>query len=202
MKRRLTMAKRKQIQRRDEGMADFQNANCKKGCRFANEEKVGSGLPCCRYGSHLISDGETCYSRVTLGKDPTFTCQVCKREVKYSDLPNSIDGGGATHPAGLNWTVSMKPVYLGNGVQVPRYQAIVRDTDATIYAVVGANYVPVQNKDAFKFFDSVVGTGEAYYETAGSLRGGSRVWMLANLKGSISVKGEEVKRYLTLTNSH
>ena len=87
------MAKRKQIQRRDEGMADFQNANCKKGCRFANEEKVGSGLPCCRYGSHLISDGETCYSRVTLGKDPTFTCQVCKREVKYSDLPNSIGGG-------------------------------------------------------------------------------------------------------------
>ena len=108
----------------------------------------------------------------------------------------------AINAAGLNWTVSMQPVYLKNGVQVPRYQAITRDTDATIYAVVGANYVPVQNKVAFKFFDDVVGTGEAYYETAGSLRGGSRVWMLANMKGSISVKGEEVKRYLTLTNSH
>ncbi len=80
------MVKRKSVQRRDEGMADFQNANCKKGCRFVEEEKVGSGLPCCRFGSRLISDGETCYTRATAGKDPTFTCQVCKRTQTYSAI--------------------------------------------------------------------------------------------------------------------
>ncbi len=136
------------------------------------------------------------------GKD----CMAYTGETPWHGLGTKVDhlmtAEEAIKAAGLDWTVSMKPVYLANGVQVPRYQAIVRDTDAQVYAVVGANYVPVQNRDAFKFFDDVVGTGEAYYETAGSLRGGSRVWMLANLKGSISVKGEEVKRYLTLTNSH
>ncbi len=80
------MAKRKQIQRRDEGMADFQNANCAKGCRFVIEEKVGSGYPCCNFGAGLISDGETCYTRATPGKDPTFTCQVCKGTQAYSQI--------------------------------------------------------------------------------------------------------------------
>ncbi len=83
------MVKRKSVQRPDAGMRDFQNANCKKGCRFADEAKVGSGTPCCRFGFQLITDGETCYSRATPGPDPTFTCQACKRETKYSELKGS-----------------------------------------------------------------------------------------------------------------
>ena len=108
----------------------------------------------------------------------------------------------AIHAAELDWTVSMEDVFLADGRRCDQWKAVVRNTDQRIYAVLGAGYVPAQNSDAFKFFDKVVDSKEAYYETAGSLRGGARVWLLANLKDSMSVNGEEVRRYLTLVNSH
>ena len=108
----------------------------------------------------------------------------------------------AIHAAELDWTVSTQDVFLADGRRCDQWRAVVRNADQRIYAVLGAGYVPVQNSEAFKFFDEVVGSKEAYYETAGSLRGGSRVWLLANLKDSLSVQGEEVRRYLTLVNSH
>lgn len=116
----------------------------------------------------------------------------------------------AIKAAGLDWTVSMQPVYvqkISNGLPdgvtlADDWKAVQRDTDSKVFAVVGAGYVPVQNTEAFHFFDEVVSQKQAYYETAGSLRGGSRVWMLANLPDSISVKGEEIRKYLTLVNSH
>jgi len=47
-----------------------------------------------------------------------------------------------------------------------------------------------------------VGEGAAIYETAGSLLGGAQTWILANLQDSIGIKGEEIKKYLLLFNSH
>lgn len=119
--------------------------------------------------------------------------------VKVDQLANSEE---AIKAAGLNWTVSMQPVYSDNNQQIPGWKAITRDTDGRVFAIMSDSYTPVQNTEAFHFFDSVVNSKEAYYETAGSLRNGSRVWMLANLKSSISIKGDEVKQYLTLVNSH
>jgi len=45
---------------------------------------------------------------------------------------------------------------------------------------------------------------QASYETAGSLRGGSRVWILAKLRRDpmTIVKGDDVEKYLMLSNSH
>ena len=130
-------------------------------------------------------------------------------ETPWHGLGTKVEGlmtaEEALQKAGLDWTVSLNQLYFSHAsrwTKVPRYSAIVRDTDQAVYGVAGKNYVPIQNREAFSFFDAVVGGGEAYYETAGSLRGGARVWILANLKGSLSIKGEEVKRYLTLTNSH
>ncbi len=72
---------------------DFQATNCAKGCRFTDSKRVGTGNPSCTYGGRLVVVGNVCYSRVTKGEDPTFTCRVCQRIVRYSDVPNSVDGG-------------------------------------------------------------------------------------------------------------
>jgi len=80
-----------------------------------------------------------------------------------------------------------------------------RDETPKILGLVGRAYHPVQNAEAFAFLDSLQERGELRYTTAGSLQGGRRVWMLAQLAGQerLLVGGEdEVHPYLLLANSH
>lgn len=107
--------------------------------------------------------------------------------------------------AKLDWEVFVEPSYVirdGEPVKVEGRNYITRASDLKILGKCGKIYTPIQNHEAFQFFDAVVGSDKAHYETAGSLRGGERIWLLANLEGNIGVKGEEIRQYLTLTNSH
>ena len=114
--------------------------------------------------------------------------------------------------AGLDWSVTLSPCYAGgegDEVDAPKYlpiagkRAVVRTDRQLAIGVVGTRYRPIQNTDAFGFFDAVVGEGKAIYETAGSLNDGRRIWMLARVPGDIWVADEDnVKKYLLLCNSH
>ncbi len=112
--------------------------------------------------------------------------------------------------AGLDWEVVKKPVYvkLDKRFQVKDTFAMVRkdkwqNNDCDILGVVGKNYTPLQNKDAFKFFDSIVGDKKAIYHTAGSLSGGKIIWILAKLPGYIRVINNDIsEKYLLISNSH
>lgn len=71
--------------------------------------------------------------------------------------------------------------------------------------VVGKGYEPLQNTDAFKFFDPLVDKKLIEYETAGSLGKGEIIWILAKLKqnGEFKInKNDVVQKYLLLSNSH
>ena len=46
----------------DEGLKEFQNANC-KGCKFADNEKVGTGEPACQYAFRLDIENGVCKTR-------------------------------------------------------------------------------------------------------------------------------------------
>tara|TARA_R100001460_G_scaffold102959_1_gene147913 strand:- start:9184 stop:9984 length:801 start_codon:yes stop_codon:yes gene_type:complete len=83
--------------------------------------------------------------------------------------------------------------------------AVVRDIDNSCLGVVGSKYTPVQNRDAFTFMDNIVDSGEAKYETAGSLYDGRHIWILMNLsnvEGIEQVDGDKIVPYVLLTNSH
>lgn len=116
----------------------------------------------------------------------------------------------AIEAAGLNWEVVKKPVYvkLDKRFQVKDTFAMVRKdkwakNECDILGVVGKNYTPVQNKDAFEFFDSIVGDKKAIYHTAGSLSDGKIIWILAKLPGYIRVIGNDIsEKFLLLSNSH
>jgi phage/plasmid-like protein (TIGR03299 family) len=68
--------------------------------------------------------------------------------------------------------------------------------------IVGARYEIVQNKDAFAFFDAIIDSKEAIFETAGALGKGERIFVTAKLPQDLLVKGEECNKYIILTNSH
>jgi len=69
--------------------------------------------------------------------------------------------------------------------------------------VMGKGYQPVQNVEAFGFFDDVIAQGEAVYHTAGSLFNGRKIWILAKLPDDITLNQDDViQPYILLSNSH
>jgi phage/plasmid-like protein (TIGR03299 family) len=105
--------------------------------------------------------------------------------------------------AGLDWTVTTEKVFAASGEIAP---ALItrRSSDNSILGVVGTNYTPLQNKDAFNFFKPLIESKEVSIETAGSLRQGKRVFVLAKINRDNSViKGnDEVSKYVLISNSH
>jgi phage/plasmid-like protein (TIGR03299 family) len=104
--------------------------------------------------------------------------------------------------AGLDYTVMKKPLGLKTGLKQDAYATVRTDTK-DVLGFVNKSYEPIQNIDAFTFFDDWVAENEAIYETAGVLGKGECVWILAKLPGYINVHGNDiVNKYLLLTNSH
>ena len=70
--------------------------------------------------------------------------------------------------------------------------------------VVGPRYAPLQNKDAFAWFQPFLDAREAALHTAGSLRDGSRIWVLAKLNRDPAGdrRGDEVEKFLLLSHGH
>ena len=103
--------------------------------------------------------------------------------------------------AGLDWQVLQKRLITEDAIPVPNNFANVRSSDGKVLGVVGKRYQIVQNIDAFKFTDSLLGEGVTY-ETAGSLNEGKTIWLLAKLPDKYTILGEQVDPYIVFTNTH
>lgn len=108
--------------------------------------------------------------------------------------------------AGLDWQVEQWPVSAdgpgGQRIACPGRLANVRSDTHAVLGVVGKQYRVFQNAEAFDFMDAIVGEKLAMYETAGSLKGGRRVWMLARIPKEYRVGEDLVEPYVLLTNAH
>ena len=108
--------------------------------------------------------------------------------------------GEALRLAGLDWDVVQSPIYTDHG-KVEGYKANIRSTDKQVLGVVTDRYRVVQNTEAFSFTDELLGQG-VRYETAGSLMGGRKVWILARLPREFIIAGERISPYLVFSNTH
>ena len=107
--------------------------------------------------------------------------------------------------AGLDWSVKKVPMtYQVNGDNfVAPKQALVRATDGKHLSIVGKDWVPVQNSEAFSFFDEFCKAGQMTMHTAGSLFDGRRIWALAKVASDFTVFGDDrVEGYLLFSNPH
>ena len=116
-------------------------------------------------------------------------------------VAEALSSSEALTISGLDWLVTQQPIYTETGHLIPNYKANVRSSDNSILGVVSDRYSIVQNKSAFEFTDNLLGEG-VRYETAGSLQGGRRVWLLAKLPEKYFMEGEEITPYLVFSNAH
>lgn len=132
--------------------------------------------------------------------------------------------------AGLDYEVKLAPIYAQlvnvNREIAKHNDTVIKDTNSNegtyfnaekienkfatyradtndVFGIVGNRYEILQNTKAFKFFDDIVGKGEAIYETAGSLGNGETIFITAKLPDYIHVQNHDIiEKYLLLTTSH
>jgi len=107
--------------------------------------------------------------------------------------------------AGLDWTVHEVESYVDfEGERIPTGQkSLVRSIDKKVLTNVGEGWNPVQNSEAFDFFYDYVMAGDMEMNVAGSLKGGKNVFVLAKVKESFSILGDDqVDSYLLFSNPH
>jgi phage/plasmid-like protein (TIGR03299 family) len=133
------------------------------------------------------------------------------RQPAWHGLGTVLDGQltseQALAAAHLDWSVHLEACRSEHGITIPDAYATVRtDLDTSdnrrFLGVVGKRYNPIQNSEAFRLADALVDASGAKFETAGSLRNGRIVWMLAQLPEPQTVKGDRLANYLLLRTSH
>lgn len=135
------------------------------------------------------------------GKKPWWYGNSIQGDAVGVDLgENAVDSRTAIRAANLDWLV--RKVAAGykqeaNWVAVPDEYFILRDEDSSVLGRCGKVWTPFQNVDVFNFLDSLAKDGQMLYHTAGSLKGGSKVWVLAQLPGKFTVG-----RLSGATNTH
>ena len=127
-----------------------------------------------------------------------------------TEVSDDISTDGMMKAAGLDWSVTKQPMYymddLGEMGEVPGKSALVRSSDNKVMDIVGSDWNPVQNAEAFEFFREFVDAGDMQMHTAGSLKEGKMVWALAKVNDGFTIKtaqGEDsIESYLLFSNPH
>jgi phage/plasmid-like protein (TIGR03299 family) len=109
--------------------------------------------------------------------------------------------------AKLDWTVEQWPLTARKegfeAVPVTDRRANIRSDTNAVLGVVSTGYRVFQNRECFNFLDGIVADRLAMYETAGAIRGGRIVWMMARLPKTLrAVPGDEISPFILVCNSH
>lgn len=113
----------------------------------------------------------------------------------------------------LNWRVVKAPISAkytsADGKPMAAkstdFQAIIREDNAKVLAVVTDDYKPVQNSEMWDFAEALTkASGDFRIHTAGSLKGNRLVWICGELKNATFevIKGDVLKNYLMIASSH
>ena len=120
-------------------------------------------------------------------------------------VPEDLTPNQMLQAAGLDWQVEKHATYYTkNGCNyVTDSKALVRASDNKLLTMVSDDWNPIQNEEAFEFFNEFIAAGDMEMHTAGSLKDGQIVWALAKVKDSFELfKGDQVDSYMLFSNFH
>lgn len=106
--------------------------------------------------------------------------------------------------AGLDWNICRSPVQYVNGEthSFPNQEVLYRSDNNEPLSIVSSRYREVQPQAVLNFFKDLTEASGYRLHTAGSLRGGRRIWALAETgKAGEVVSGDAVAGYLLLATS-
>lgn len=127
-------------------------------------------------------------------------------------VPKGVTAEQMIQAAGLDWQVDLRPARGAKEInkkgEFSRYEVVrvprpnTKETEVLL-GLVSRRYKPLQNVEAFDFFNPIVGDKKAFFETAGALGEGERIWVMAKMPDAMQiVPGDECLKYLLLSNTH
>jgi len=143
-----------------------------------------------------VQNVEDCTTSEEVMRKAGLNFKIAKCEV-YAKMPGAVDFDNNINNEEqfFHGSNSFKP--LTN--QFATYR-----TDINIpLGLVKQQYTPVQNTEAFKFFDDAIGKNQAIWQTAGAFGNGERIFVSAKLPDTILVNDKDpINNYLVFTTSH
>lgn len=139
---------------------------------------------------------------------------VSVREVPWHGLGELVKDAMTTEQAtikgGLGWSVFQQDIRMDvSGELIEGFKCNYRMMSKNgvdfpyPLGIVKSGYKVIQNREAFDFFDTVIGRKEAIFETAGAINSGKKVFLTAKLNGEMVVGNKDVvNKYLMLATSH
>lgn len=121
-----------------------------------------------------------------------------------SQFTNVMD---AITETGMDYTVQPEPagvMFGGEFVPSPKRKHIIRQDTRQCLGVCKEVWKPLQNVDAFSFFQKWIDDGLCRLEAIGHLNEGEKLWILAkiNREDIEIVPGDKIRRYVLLVNGH
>lgn len=167
--------------------------------RATELDRTGAGL--------LTLEGEDLDSMMAVGKAP-WHYAYNKSMVSLVAKDTKVTSRDINRVAGLDWEVAQVPlndILKGDYRALPTDVVNVRTDKNLIVGKVKKRYRVFQNNQAPVFLDNLADSGDATYETAGSLHGGSQVWWLMKLPEGVTIGGdarEKLETYILFMNTH
>jgi phage/plasmid-like protein (TIGR03299 family) len=105
--------------------------------------------------------------------------------------------------AGHNWDVQQRPI-TADGTEIKGWYALKRSDTGAVISVMRESYKPIQNRVLWDIVDAIVAQPNVKYETAGVLRGGAILWVLALLDEPWKVPGDDsaTVAYIKASTAH
>jgi len=125
-------------------------------------------------------------------------------------IPSATTASSFLEAASLDWQVRLDPAAGAKLDKRGRWNRLIISRDPlppeqapVALGMVTHRYHPLQNTEAFAFFDPLIQSGWASYEAAGALGDGETVWVQVRLRKDMEIReGDRICRYLLLRNRH
>jgi phage/plasmid-like protein (TIGR03299 family) len=129
---------------------------------------------------------------------------VYYKEKAWHGLGNVVDYtlslNSALRESGLGWGVEKTNGISANGFWTPDYRAVVRTDTQEILSVVSPRYQVVENEEVFRLAECF--SDVATVESAGSIQGGRKCYLLLHADTFEATANDHVNRYMALIWGH